>query len=186
MTNRPKLEDFSPEFLASNIKGRKINEDTRAADDDHRRLLAVPIEDRTARIAKIANGEAVAPYVDRESIVRAAADRCHDMRAAAALHHKLEQPIKHKALGELAKTFRQEERASLKRVANGIVEALAGACEHQELRDYFISQGGLVGICLTDLEKVIGHPRDRNSDLAILLKEFVAMGVLDKMPTGLR
>src|SRR5258707_392652 len=82
--------------------------------------------------AKIANGEAVAPYVDRESLIRAAANRCHDMKEACDLHYNNSRAIKQKALGELCKTLLPEERAILKRKASSLVEAHAANLEYQE------------------------------------------------------
>jgi hypothetical protein len=78
-----------------------------------------------------------------------------------------------------------EEKAILKQMAPALVEAHAAMLQFLELKDYLIGEGGLVGICLSHPEKILGHPRDRTSDLAMLLREFVAMGVLDKMPKSL-
>jgi hypothetical protein len=101
------------------------------------------------------------------------------------LHHANDQVIKQKALGALCKSLLPDERAALKRKAAALVEANAADLELQELKDYLLGQGGLVGICLTDSKKILGHPKDRGGDLATLLREFVAMGVLDKMPKSL-
>lgn len=185
MTRRPTLADFSPEVLASDIQGQKLEANKHFAYDDHRRLLAAPAEDRAARIAKIANNEVVAAYDDHDSMVRAAANRCHDMKDACDLHYNNSRAIRQKALADLSKTLLKDERAILKRKALALVEAHAADVDHQELKDYLIGQGGLVGICLTDSAKVLGHPTDRSSDLAILLREFVSLGVLDKMPLEL-
>ncbi len=183
-TNPPTLEEFSPEVRASKLLGQKHNEDRQAADNEHRRSLAAPIEDRTVRLAKIAKGEPVTPYVDRESQIRAVAYRCRETREVCDLHYTDDQVIKQKALGALCKTL-LEEKATLKRMATGLVQAHTANQEFQELKDYLIGQGGLVGICLTRPDKILGHPKDRTSDLALLLREFVAMGVLDKLPKSL-
>jgi hypothetical protein len=185
-TKRPTLAEFSPEWRETEIKGQKLEAIKHAAYDDHRRLQTAPVEDHTARIAKIANGEAVAPYADRESQIRAAANRCHDMKGACDLHHNNSRAIKHKALTALCKSLLPEEHAILKRKASALVEAHAANREYQELKDYVIREGGLVGICLTDSEKILGHPDDRTSDLAMLLREFVSLGALDRMPDGLK
>jgi hypothetical protein len=107
------------------------------------------------------------------------------MNEACDLHYNKSQPIKHRALGELAKTLIPEEKAILKRMGAALVEAHAAKRDFQELKDYLIGEGGLVGICLTDSDKILGHPNDRGSDLALLLREFVSLGVLDKLPKGL-
>jgi hypothetical protein len=187
MTKRIPLADSSPEVMASDIKGRKFEADRQAAYDNHRRILVSPIEDHAAYIAKVANGEKVPPYVDRDSQIRAAANECRDTTEVCNLHHKNSRSIRQKALAALCKTLVPEERAILKRKASALVEAHAAERDLQELRDYLIGEGGLVGICLTDSEsKILGRPSDRTSDLAMLLREFVSMGVLDKMPSGLK
>jgi hypothetical protein len=86
-TKRQTLAEFSLEWRENDIKGQKLEANKHAAYDDHRRLQAAPADDHTARIEKISNGEAVAPYIDRESQIRAAANRCHDMKEACELHH---------------------------------------------------------------------------------------------------
>jgi uncharacterized membrane protein len=186
-TNRLTLEEFSPEVRASNIQGQKLNEARHAAREDYRRRLTTPANPaaHTDRIARLARGEAVEPVTDAASEQRDAANLCRDLEEACDLNHKQSQPIRQKALAELAKTLEPEERAILKRKASAMVEAHAANLEYHELKDYLIHEGGLVGICLTDSEKILGHPKDRTSDFAMLLREFVAMGVLDKMPKSL-
>lgn len=186
MTKRQTLAESSPEFFASDTQGQKLAAMKHAADADHRGSIAAPIEDHTARVEKIAKGEAVEPYVDRESRIRAAANRCHDIREACDVHHKNHQAIKQKALGELCKTLLPEERAALKRMGAALVEAHAANRDYQELRDYLIGQGGLVGICLTDTGKVLGHHADRGSDLSILFGELVSLGIINAKPAGLK
>jgi hypothetical protein len=185
-TNRPTLAEFSLEWRENEIKGHKFEANKHAAYGDHRRLQAAPVEDQAARIAKIENGETVAPYADRDSQIRAAANRCYDMKEVCELHHNKSRAVKQRALTALCKSLLPEERAILKRKASALVEAHAANRDFQELKDYLIREGGLVGICLTDSEKILGHPKDRTSDLAMLLREFVSLGVLDRMPDGLK
>jgi hypothetical protein len=186
MTKRPTLAEFSPEVLASNIQGQKLAAMKHAADADHRGSISAPIEDHTARVAKIANGEAVEPYVDRESRIRAAANRCHDMREAGDVHYKQSQKVKQKAIGELCKTLLPEHTEILKRAAAGLSTLHAALVDHNELKHYLIGEGGLVGICLTDFEKMFGSPTDRNSEIGMLFQEFVSTGILKSMPAGLK
>ncbi len=185
-TKRSKLEEVSPEVRASNAQGQKLNEARHAAQEDYRRKQSTPTSpaEHTDRIARLAKGEVVEPSIDDAAAKRAAAYLCHDLEEACELHHK-QFPIKHRALGELAKTLLPEERSTLKRMAAGLVEAHLANRDFLELKDYLIGEGGLVGICLTDTERVLGHPNDRVSDLAILLRELVAVGALDKLPVGL-
>jgi hypothetical protein len=184
-TNRPTLAEFSLEWRENEIKGQKFESNKHAAYDDHRRLQAAPVEDHTARIARIENGETVAPYADRDSQIRAAANRCHDMKEVCELHTNKSRAIKHKALTALCKSLLPEQYATLKRAAGASLELHASLRDYQDLKDYLIAQGGLVGICLTDTERVFGHPNDRTSDFAMLLREFIALGVLDRMPKSL-
>jgi len=187
-TKRPTLEEFSPEVRASNIQSQKLNEANRTAREDYRRKRSAPTDpvDHKDRIAKLAAGVAVAPVPDAATELRAAANLCHDLEEACTLHHKQAQPITYKALGGLGKTVLSEERSALKRIASGLVEAIAGATEYQELEDYLIGEGGCVGVCMSNHSKILGHPRDRAGVVATLLREFVALGVLDKMPASLR
>jgi hypothetical protein len=62
----------------------------------------------------------------------------------------------------------------------------AALVDYRGLRQYLIGEGGLVGICLTDFDKVFGNPSDRNSNLGFMLQELVKLGALDKMPAGLK
>jgi hypothetical protein len=183
--NRPTLAEFSPEVLASDIQAQKLEAEKQAAYENYRRLLAAPVEDRATRIAKIAKGEAVAPPEDAELMKRAAANRCHDLKEACDLHYNNSRAVRYKPLTALCKTLLPEERAILKRKASALVEAQAANLDYQELKTYLISEGGVVGICLSNSEKILGSPTDRTGDLAFLLREFVSLGVLDKMPPGL-
>jgi hypothetical protein len=183
--NRPTLAEFDPDVLASDIQGQKLEKEKQASYEDYRNLLAAPVEDRATRIAKIAKGEAVAPPEDAELMKRAAASKCHDMKEACDLHHKNSHSVRYKALTALCKALLPEERAILRRQAAALVEAQAANLEYQELKTYLISEGGVVGMCLSHPEKILGLPADRSSDLAFLLREFVSLGVLDKMPPGL-
>jgi hypothetical protein len=185
-TNRPTLEEVSPEVRASNLLGQKHNEAKQAADDEHRRLQAAPIEDRTARLAKIAKGEPVAPHVDRETMLRTAANRCRETRDVCDLHHTNDQVIKRKALGDLCKSHLPEQKEILKRVGVSLSTLQAALVDYRGLRQYLIGEGGLVGICLTDFDRVFGNPSDRNSNLGFLLQELVKLGALDKIPAGLK
>jgi hypothetical protein len=184
---RPTLAEFSPEVLASTVKGDKLDVIKQSSYAEHRHAVAAPTEDNAARIERISNGEEVEPYVDRDTRIRTAANHCHDMQQVCERHHQLEQPIRQKALRELCKTFLPEERATYKPVAAASVELHAALRDYFGLKDYLIGEGGLVGICLNDgMERTFDHPTDRGSDFAMMLHEFVKMGVLDKIPAELR
>jgi hypothetical protein len=182
---RPTLAEFSPEVLADDIKGEKLHAQKRASNEAYRNLISAPVEDRAERIARIANGESVEPSEDRNALRRAAAGTCHDLEEACELHHRRSLPIRHKALSQLCKALKPEHDAILRRIATPLAEAAAVLPEFIELKDYLLQQGGVVGICLTRPEKLLGSPTDRASDLAMLLREFVGLGVLDRMPSGL-
>jgi hypothetical protein len=186
MNTRPTLEEFSPEVLASKIKGQKFEADKQAAYDNYRRVQAAPIEDHAARIAKIANEEEVAPYVDRESRLRAAANECRDLTEVGDLHYKKSQTVRRTALAALCKTRLPEQKEILKRVGLSLGTLQAALVDYKDLQQYLISQGGLVGICLTDFDKIFGNPSDRNSNLGFMLQELVKLGGLDKLPAGLK
>jgi uncharacterized membrane protein len=184
-TRRPILAVFSPEVRDDDIKTNQLVEKITAANENYRILRTTPIKDHASHIESMAEGGPVAPFDDIASQTREAAILCRDLNEAREQRHQKSRAVRQKALSELAKTLIPEERAILKRVGSALVEALAASAEHQELKEFLIGQGGLVGICLTRPEKILGHHKDRNSDLAMLLREFVAMGVLDKMPKSL-
>lgn len=144
------------------------------------------LPDHASHIASIAEGGPVVPFTDIASQTRDAATLCRDLNEAREQRHQQSRAVRQKALGELCKTLLPEQFATLKRMGAAFVEAHAANRDYQDLKDYLIGQGGLVGICLTHPEKILGHHRDRNSDLALLLREFVSTGVLDAMPAGLK
>jgi hypothetical protein len=185
-TKRPTLAEFSPEVREDDIKTQRLAETINAANENYRGLLATPTKDHASHIASIADGGPVIPFADVASQKRDAATLCHDLAEAREQRHQKSLIVKRKALTELCKTFLPEQHAILKRMASGFVEAHAANLAFQELKDYLIGQGGLVGICLTDTAKILGHPTDRTSDFAMLLREFVSLGVLEKMPVGLK
>jgi hypothetical protein len=184
-TKRQDLAEFSPEVATSDIIGENINSQKNAANQEYRRQLAASPEDNGARIAKIAAGETVGPYIDPMIQKRATANLCRDLDEAAELHHKKDRAIRHKALTELGKALVPEEREYLKRIGAGLVDAHLANLGYQELKSYLIEQGGCVGICLTDTENVLGQSSDHNSHLAMLLRQLISLGVLNKLPRGL-
>jgi hypothetical protein len=187
-TKRPTLAEFSPEVHAHNIQGQKLNEAKHAATEDYRRKLAAPnnTADRTDRIARLAKGEVIEPVIDDAAAKRNAANLCRDLVEACDLHHKQSQPIEHKARAALCKTLLPDEREMLKEAATGLGKFHAAFLNYHELKHYLLAEGGLVGICLTDFEKLFGNPTDRNSNLGMLFQELVKLGALDKMPAGLK
>jgi hypothetical protein len=182
---RPTLAEFSPEVLADDTKTLKLDNQTREANERYRRLMVAPATDHATRIAKIAAGEDVTPSADDAIQRREAANLCRDLEEARGLRHNQSSAVRHKALKALCKSVESEHSAILKRMAVACVEAYAANSAFQELKDYLIAQGGLVGLCLTDTTTIFGHANDRTSDFAILLREFVSLGALGKMPEGI-
>jgi hypothetical protein len=182
---RPTLAEFSPDVLAVDNQGQRLDAQNHKARELYRRLTLAPPMDHATRIAKIAAGETVAPVADDATQRREAANLCRDLEEARDLHHNQSHAVRHTALKALCKSVEAEHDAILKRMAVACVEAYAANSAFQELKDYLIAQGGLVGICLTDTAKIFGHANDRTSDFAIMLREFVTLGALSKMPEGI-
>jgi hypothetical protein len=185
-TKRQKLSEFSPEVFESDKIGRLLESKKQAAYENYRNIAAPTIEDHAARIAKLAKDETVEPFVDTASLKRDAANVCHDMKEACDLHYKHARVVRYKALTAFCKTFLPEHKAILTEMALGLVQAHNANVKYQELKNYLIGEGGCIGICLTDTEKVLDDPKDRSSDLAQLLRELVTLGVLSTMPASLK
>jgi hypothetical protein len=185
-TRRPTLAESSAEVRDDDIITAKLVEDITAANANYRRLRTTPINDHALYIESISNGGPVVPFEDVASQTREAAALCRDLNEAREKRHEQSRVVRQKALGALAKALLPEERAALKRVAVAGAEIHAALRDYHGIKEYLLQQGGLVGICMTDTEKVFGNPNDRLSDFAMLLREFVALGVLDKMPANLK
>jgi uncharacterized membrane protein len=185
-TRRPTLADFSREVRDDDIKTNQLVEKITAANENYRILRTTPIKDHASHIESIAEGGPVVPFADIASQTREAAILCRDLNEAREQRHQKSRAVRQKALSELAKTLIPEERAILKRAATGLGDFYVAYRGYQELQDYLIAQGGLVGICLTDFGKLFGHPNDRNSNLGMLFQELFKLGALDKMPAGLK
>jgi hypothetical protein len=182
MTKRPTLAEFSLEVREDEMKNQTLAEKISASNETYRLLLATPAKDHASHIESMSDGGPVVAFADIASQTREAATLCRDLNEARGQRHQKSQAVRQKALTALCQTLLPEQFATLKRAAVASVELHAAIRDYQELKDYLIGQGGFVGICLTDTEKVFGHPADRASDFAMLLREFVSLGVLNAMP----
>lgn len=185
-TARQPLAGFSSDVRASDLQGEKLNSMKHAARERLRSVRSAPPIDHATRIAKIAAGETVPPAADDIAERRNAENACRDLEEASELHHSTSRAIRFKALKELCKYCEPEHDAIVKRMAVACVELHAAISDFEELKDYLISQGGFVGICLTDTEKLFGRTNDRTSNFSMLLREFVQMKHLKEMPKGLK
>jgi hypothetical protein len=162
----------------------KLANDEDAFIAERRRLSSSPGEDRAARAAKIARGESFDSKPTAEKI-RELDSKILDIRAARAILADERNELRKAEEQQTRETYKDAVFAEYRQMAPALVQVLASLQKVENIKSALLARGfGFSGVpCAIDTDRVFaGSPFDKASELALLLRQFVELGLISKVP----
>jgi hypothetical protein len=135
----------------------------------------------------MAAGKVVAGPDDLDHLLKIQLNRWHDLEDACEIHHGKMRTIRNNAAKDFCNSIKPEHDAIVKRLVAALAEAQAAHLEYHNLRtDLRANDIGFFGICNMNFYELLGGPTDKASHLTDIFREAMKLGLLNKIPAGLR